>query len=334
MEIRARVVLYLIEHDYIHYEHIFAFARQMADPAVKDEDTMDKIKAGELAVRRFLARKMGTDEADKQLAFLADPNEVAQSFEQFIQTDEAVRAAVERWRARSASWPAEEGPGAVVASSQPGTGQACLPATTQGQPATAQAQPDAMQTIGQAAGVLTANLDIGAFFPLAGMFDPASDSVSVKLKLPAGPLISNGQWDKESRGLAWSFGNRGNPLSHICYAAWASPDAGFQRRHFGRVILAGQELGLYCLWQKGLTAEETRQWDEILQAVRPATAEANLSRWRAEHDVAVKPGTPTQPTTATTSAPATEPATAPAPQESYVGYGIGMILDALARPGR
>jgi hypothetical protein len=170
------------------------------------------------------------------------------------------------------------------------------------------------------------------------MFGPVSDSVSVKLKLPAGPLISNGQWDKESRGLAWSFGNRGNPLSHICYAVWASPDAGFQRRHFGRVILAGQELGLYCLWQKGLTAEETRQWDEILQAVRPATAEADLARSCAEHGLAVKPASQpaaTQPTTAApTTVPASAPTTAPAAQESYVGYGIGMILDALARPAR
>jgi hypothetical protein len=128
MEIRARVVLYLIEHDYIHYEHIFAFARQMADPAVTPQD---KGKAALLAARRLLARKMGTDEADKQLGFLRDPNEVAQSFEQFVQTDEAVRGAVERWRARSASWPAEEGPGTVAASSQPATGQACLPAATQ-----------------------------------------------------------------------------------------------------------------------------------------------------------------------------------------------------------
>jgi hypothetical protein len=334
MEIRARVVLYLIEHDYVHYDRVFAFARQMADPAVTPQD---KAKAGLLAARRLLAGKLGIDETDKQLAFLADPNEVAQSFEDFIRTDEAVRGAVERWRARSASWPAEEGPGTVAASSQPPTGQACLPTTTQSQPATVQAQPDAMKAIGEAAGVLTANLDIGAFVPLAGMFGPASDQVSVKLKLPAGPLISNGQWDKGSSGLAWSFGNRGNPLSHICYAAWASPDADFQKEHFGRVILAGQELALYCLWQKGLTAEETRQWDEILQAVRPATAEADLSRWCAEHGLAVKPASQpaaTQPTTATTSAPATEPATAPAAQESYVGYGIGMILDALARPGR
>ena len=195
-----------------------------------------------------------------------------------------------------------------------------------------------METIGQAAGVLTANLDIGAFVPLAGMFDPASDSVSVKLKLPAEPLISNGQWDKGSRGLAWSFDNRPSPLSHICYAVWASPDAAFQKRHFGRVILAGQELALYCLWQKGLTAEETRQWDEILQAARPATAEADLSRWCAEHGLAVKPASQpaaTQPTTAaSTTVPASAPTTAPAGQESYVGYGVGMILDALARPAR
>jgi hypothetical protein len=343
MEIRARVVLYLIEHDYVHYEHIFEFARQMADPAVKDEDTMDKIKAGELAVRRFLARKMGIDETDKQLAFLADPNEVAQSFEQFVRTNEAVRQAVERWQERSASWSADE-EGSHVASSQPTTGPATEPAT---QPATAQsqpatepasepAQPDAMKTIGEAADVLAQDI-IGAFLPLGGLFGPASDQVSVKLKLPAQPLISNGQWDNKSRGLAWSFNNRPSPLSHICYAVWASPDAGFQKEHFGRVILDGQGLALYCGWQKCLTADEARQWDDVLKTVRPATAEAELSRFRAEHQIAVGPESApaSQPaTTASTTMPASAPTTAPAPHDSYVAYGAGMILDALARPGQ
>lgn len=331
MEIRARVVLYLIEHDYVHYEHVFEFARQMADPAVKPQD---KVKVGLLTVRRLLARKMGIDETDKQLAFLADPNEVAQSFEQFVRTNEAVRGAVERWQERSASWPAE-GAGPHVASSQPATGPATQPATMQSQPATAQsqpstapAQPDAVEVIKDIAGVLAQNLDIGAFVPL-NLFGNSPDQVSVKLKLPAEPLISNGQWDKESRGLAWSFNNRPSPLSHICYAVWTSPDAGFQKEHFGRVILDGQELALYCGWQKGLTTDEARQWDEVLKTVRPATAEAELARFRAEHRVAVEPVTQLA-----TTAPTTMPATAPAYQDSYVAYGAGMILDALARPAR
>jgi hypothetical protein len=110
---------------------------------------------------------------------------------------------------------------------------------------------------------------------------------------------------------------------------WASPDASFQKEHFGRVILDGQELALYCLWQKCLTADEAKQWDEVLKTVRPATAEAELSGFRAEHRVAAEPVT--QPAT---TAPTTMPATAPAYQDSYVAYGAGMILNALARPAR
>jgi hypothetical protein len=333
MEIRARVVLYLIEHDYVHYEHVFAFARQMADPAVKPQD---KAKAALLAARRFLARKMGIDETDKQLAFLADPNEVARSFEQFVRTSDVARLAVERWRERSASWPAE-GAGPHAASSQPVTQPTTQPTSAQSQPATDQAQPDAVEVIKDIAGVLAQNLDIGAFLPLGGLFGPASDRVSVKLKLPAEPLISNGQWDKESCGLVWSFNYRGSPLSHICYAVWASPDASFQKEHFGRVILDGQELALYCGWQKGLTDDESRQWDEVLKTVRPATAEAELSRFRAEHRVAVEPESApaSQPATAqSTTMPATEPTTAPARQDSYIAYGAGMILDAMDRPVR
>jgi len=279
MEIRARVVLYLVEHDYIHYDRVIEFARQMMDSAISADD---KVKAGQLVLRRFLARKMEIDEASDSFAFLNDPNEVAKSFEQFVSTSDVCRRNVELWNRRSASWPVGL-EGSRAAESQP------VSATSQ--LASAPAKPDPGEVFSKvfshATGALVNNLvdieTLKAFYPLLTLFSRHHRPVSVTLKLPAKPLMSNGNWNERPRGLTWSFDHDGKPLSHICYAVWASPDKGFQSKRFGRSVLDGQELALYCLWQKGLTADESRQWDEFLRKVSFWSAEKQLSKYCDEH---------------------------------------------------
>jgi len=279
MEIRARVVLYLVEHDYIHYDRAFEFVRQMVDPAISEED---KIKAAQLILRRFLARKMEIDEASDSFAFLNDPNEAARSFEQFVSTSDVCRRNAELWNRRSASWPA--GPErSHAAESQPAS------ATSQLASAPAEPNPPEVfaKVFSEATGALVNNLvdieTIEAFYPLLALFSQHHGLVSITLKMPVKPLISNGNWNERPRGLTWSFDHDGKPLSHICYAVWASPDKGFQSKRFGRAVLDGQELALYCLWQKGLTADESRQWDEFLKKVSFWSAEKQLSKYCDEH---------------------------------------------------
>lgn len=303
-EIYARVGLYLIEHDYIHFDHAFEFARQMTDPAVS---AADKAKAPLLIVRRFLARKMGIDETHEALGFLSDPNEVGESFEKFIRTSEAVGRGVERWRKLSDSMPADQS-GSFVATSHL---------------AAAKARPDAAEAMGDMLGVLV-NIDFEDFFPILSIFRPSRDEVSVKLKLPAEPLISNGDWDKKSRGLTWSFGNRPKPLSAICYAVWASPDSGFQRKHFGRVVLDGEKLALYCGWRKGLSPAEAAKWDEFLKTVRPAKVEGQLSDFCGKHTVQTEPATPW---------PDDDPSMHEVHDGSYFSIGAGIIVEAMNREG-
>jgi len=299
-DIRARVVLYLIEHDYIHYEHVIEFARLLTDSAISEKDKAEGIT---LTVRRLLARKMGIDEADKQLAFVSDPNEVAESFERFVKTSDICRNAAERWREQSASWPTDKGQEVNAAESQP---------------ASAPVEPDPMEVLKCAGGVLGQSL-YAAVFPQISLFMHPPDGVNLTLKLPAGPLVTNGNWDGNSSRLTWLFASKDKPLSHICYAAWASSDAAFQKAHFGRVVLDGQELAVYCLWHKGLTANERRRWDGLLKAVRPGTAEEQLSRYCAEHP---------EPPNSVSLLPWLSSS------HPYVACGAAMILDVLAQPGR
>ncbi len=76
-----------------------------------------------------------------------------------------------------------------------------------------------------------------------------------------------------------------------------------------------------------------RQGDDLLKALRPATAKAELSRFRTGHRAAAEPEC-TQPATQPATEPTTAPTTSPAYKDSYVAYGAGMILDAMARPVR
>jgi hypothetical protein len=55
----------------------------------------------------------------------------------------------------------------------------------------------------------------------------------------------------------------------FCYAAWSEPEAAFQKEHFGRVILRGDELMSYCLWRAGLPARRIAEWDAFLSSLRP-----------------------------------------------------------------
>jgi len=108
------------------------------------------------------------------------------------------------------------------------------------------------------------------------------DKVTVRLNLPAGAFATNGSWDPKARQLTWAgrvkaredlkpaaSQKKDRALPMICYAAWSEENAEFQKRHFGKVILAGQELGEYCLWRKGLTKAEAAKWDQFLAGLKP-----------------------------------------------------------------
>jgi len=304
-EIRARAVLYVIEHGYLEFDDAFPIARLFGDGGISEQN---KGKAAMFYARKLVAGTMGIDPNDHHLAFLSDPNDAAQSLQAYIRTTEAYRHRLAQWKEEVASRPADD-EGGQNASTQPDDKPSA--------PEPGSALEEAFETLGRN----------WSFFGWG--FGSGADRVGVALKLPAEPLISNGHWDEKSRGLTWSFNYRESPLSHICYGVWAASDAEFQKAHFGRVVLEGQDLASFCGWRKSLTQAEASQWDEFLQAVGPATAEQQLRRFVETHQLPDEPVTQPSATMPGEQSPATEPTTQPSGGESWLGYGAGIILGAL-----
>jgi hypothetical protein len=54
------------------------------------------------------------------------------------------------------------------------------------------------------------------------------------------------------------------------FAAWAEPDEAFQVAHFGKVMISGDDLINYSLWNAGLTPHEDKEWEDLLAGLHPA----------------------------------------------------------------
>lgn len=227
--------------------------------------------------RTFIASRMGIDPADKRLRFLADARATAKSFEEYRRKEQENEGV-------SSSRP--------VSSSQSSANDGAL-----------------------LSGLLLC-FPFEAFAgssPFLSLADSAS--LSISLKLPQEPLLSNGKWEKSSSAVRWSFPPGNRPLATICYATWCKVDAKFQKDHFGKVVLDGLALVRYCLWRGGLTAAEGRQWDDFLNSVKPDSAKRQLEAFLTAHRLPT-----TQP--ARTEPSSTDPEQPP----SYLGQGADMIL--------
>jgi len=97
------------------------------------------------------------------------------------------------------------------------------------------------------------------------------DSLEVDLATEVEPYETNGKWKKESHSVKWSLhienGTIGLPT--YCYACWSRPNESFQKAHFGKMVLSGSELGEYCLWRKGLTEKQGKEWDAFVLGLQP-----------------------------------------------------------------
>jgi len=105
---------------------------------------------------------------------------------------------------------------------------------------------------------------------LLGGFGSAgeTDRLTVRLALERVPNQTNGKWHDGQ--VIWSADlDPNSPLPAFCYARWSKPDAAYQAAHFGAVILDGDELSQYCLWQNGLDGTQARDWETFLAGLQP-----------------------------------------------------------------
>jgi len=116
------------------------------------------------------------------------------------------------------------------------------------------------------------------------------DVVTVKLDVPVKPFATNGEW--KSGRVEWIKkavkGKSGLPT--FFYAYWSKPDAKFQKKHFGKVVLEGRNLGEYVLWRSGLGKAERILWDDFLRDLKPGKPEEMLEKVTAFRFEGEEPG--------------------------------------------
>ena len=116
-----------------------------------------------------------------------------------------------------------------------------------------------------------------------------ADHLTVKLALGRPPEHSNGKW--QDGQVVWDVllePDRALPV--VCYANWSTPATAFQQAHFRRVLLDGNELTEYCLWQNALTKSEAAEWNQFLSALQPdADALAKIKAFRFSTEPVVAP---------------------------------------------
>ena len=109
---------------------------------------------------------------------------------------------------------------------------------------------------------------------------PDATEAEVRLKTGGEPYATNGLWDPEHGQVVfktrfYDAANRTIQYQPIFYAAWTIPARDRQETLFGSVILEGEALADYCLWEQMLTPDDRIAWSETLLALeRDGTTDA------------------------------------------------------------
>ena len=209
-------------------------------------------------IQRLVARKMGvpvTATVPASLAFLADETLMEKSFNKYFAGTALYRTKLMRWQ-----WEQDQKPNSD----------------------------DKPPAPSEVAGDVVGNL-VDLDFNLFGQ----PDHLAVRLSLPSSPVDSNGRWDEKLKQVVWEtdIAERTNAsnVPFCCYASWAQADQEFQKSHFGKVVLTGDELAQYCLWRSSLDKQQSGEWDAFVASLQPGNG-------LAERVEAFRfPGEPTQP---------------------------------------
>lgn len=244
-----RVGQYLAERGYFEIEQIPAFARAL------QEENGRALQPLLQTMRRFVATKMGfaaNAELPSSLDFLKDADTSHASINRALRSNENHQQRLTEWRANRKSNPEL-------------------------------AKPEPVEAL--------AELAFDALLPgLANLFG-GSDHLNVRLSVATKPFATNGKWDQDSRRVTWETRIRATTDSEestfpqVMYALWSKANEVNQRRHFGKVLLKGEDLAAYSLWYRALSKAESRQWDTFVNGLEPGpTLPASLQRFRFEND--------------------------------------------------
>lgn len=251
-ECLIRIGQYLVERSYFSPDELPALTRAAQEIEYEGPARMLTV------VQRFASSKMGI--ADDQpipagLQFLGDYAALKASLDEYLRQTDEFQQSLAAWNRDRTTNPEAEQP-----------------------------EPGAM----------FGELIAGAFIPA---FDLGrSDQLKVKFAAASEPFLTNGQWNPQDKHVHWShemLAADADPSESptILYALMGQPDEQAQRAHFGRVVLEGNALGRYCLWYRGLSQQEAKEWDEFVASLRPSSDLAGrLNSFRFSHGPPLREG--------------------------------------------
>lgn len=91
------------------------------------------------------------------------------------------------------------------------------------------------------------------------------------LTTPSEPFLTNGDWDESLskihfRTKVFPAHDRRRIAPPVFHAAWSVPDSEAQENAFERVVLEGQALAEYCIWERTLSEEDAHLWTTALES--------------------------------------------------------------------
>jgi hypothetical protein len=253
-EFAVRFGQYLAERGYFKMEDLPKLFRMTVDSDPKPLMEM---------IQRLVAAKLGAPKSGPMppsLAFLADPDRMSKSWEKYLRTTDL-------YRARLRQWQQEKIIRQIGSAGRRLRGLYDARYRTNG-PATAAPGPKEPMPLEVVHELTDELLEIDIF--------GTDDHLTVRLSLPSAPARSNGKWDPARQQVVWDSDleqdQKDARIPAFCYANWSQPDETAQKRHFGKVVLSGDDLSQYCLWRGALDQKQAAQWEALLAGLQPGPA--------------------------------------------------------------
>lgn len=229
-EFIARFGLYLVERGYVRTEDTPLLAQAL----LGKDDSVGALLVEHLLVEHLVAAKLGVPSSSPMpewLAFLADSKAFQASWEKFLSNTDTYRSRVREWEKERKLKPDAKKP-----------------------------EPSDVAT--------------DLFVALATSASSGQDDhLTVKLALPSAPDHTNGKWDDTRKQVVWDSALEAKESAArwpvFGYASWSQPDDQFQREHFGRTILSGDNLLSYGIWRAGLSDARAGEWETFLSGLLP-----------------------------------------------------------------
>ncbi len=230
VESPARVTQYLIERSYFTLDELPEVVRALQET---EQDSGARFLS---LIQRFAASKMGIAQDQPippYLQFLSEQAALEDSIKAYLRKTDEFKELLEEWEEEK-----------IV------------------DPDTKEPQP----------GAVIGDLIAQAFFPNFRL--GPRDYVKVKLGPISQPMLTNGEWNEKTDQVQWSCrmleaGSKLSEYPSLLYAIWSVPDEQEQRVRFGKVVLEGDSLAYYCLWYRGLSAQEAKEWDSFVASLIP-----------------------------------------------------------------